>query len=64
MGHLGYDKAMTQGGVQIAPRKVTGISQGLVDVAMTVSLGDALQLLLSVAYIFDRDSPRTTPWLV
>jgi alpha-tubulin suppressor-like RCC1 family protein len=37
MGHLGYDKAMTQGGVQIAPRKVTGISQGIVDVAMTVS---------------------------
>lgn len=45
MGHLGYDKAMTQGGVQIAPRKVTGISQGLVDVAMTVSLEDDLQLL-------------------
>lgn len=37
MGHLGYDKAMTQGGVQVMPRKVTGITQGLVDVAMTAS---------------------------
>jgi hypothetical protein len=37
MGHLGYDKAMTSGGMQVMPRKVTGISQGIVDVAMTVS---------------------------
>lgn len=33
-GHLGYDKAANQ--VQIQPRKVTGISQTVIDVAMTV----------------------------
>lgn len=38
MGHLGYDKAMTQGGIQVTPRKVTRMTQGLVDVAMTVSV--------------------------
>ncbi|KAJ9110693.1 hypothetical protein QFC19_001522 [Naganishia cerealis] len=38
MGHLGYDKAMTSGGMQVVPRKVTGVSQGIVDVAMTDKL--------------------------
>jgi alpha-tubulin suppressor-like RCC1 family protein len=61
MGHLGYDKAMTQGGVQVMPRKVTGITQGLVDVAMTVSC--AVFPRRRTAAKFYRPV-RTMPWHV
>ncbi|KAJ9118635.1 hypothetical protein QFC22_003855 [Naganishia vaughanmartiniae] len=52
MGHLGYDKAMTSGGMQVMPRKVTGISQGIVDVAMTASSKTTITRITSCGMTF------------